>query len=149
MNDANKSKRRRYLVDKPFQYRYMSLVAIPLLFLLAGLYYLIYYSVFRQMLIPEAVAVTLLPAMKKVNIVLAFALPAVLYLIIRASLIYSNRVIGPIPRIERELDRAIAGDYSIRIKARDKDELNDFIAKVNVLLEKIEEAKQGSQEEPR
>jgi len=145
MNNPNKRKRRKYLVDKPFQYKYMSFVAIPLLFLLAGLYYLIYYSVFRQMLIPEAVAVTLLPAMKKVNIVVAFGLPVVLFLIIRASLIYSNRIIGPIPRIEKELEKAIAGDYSIRIKARDKDELNNFIAKVNILLEKIEESKQGSQ----
>ena len=141
MNSTIKTKRRRYLVDKPFQYRYMSLIAVPLIFLLAGLYYLIYYSVFRQMLIPEAVAVTLLPAMKKVNIVVAFTLPVILFLIIRASLIYSNRIIGPIPRIERDLDRAIAGDYSIRLKARDKDELNDFISKINLLLEKIEVSK--------
>ncbi|MFH0763543.1 MAG: methyl-accepting chemotaxis protein [Candidatus Omnitrophota bacterium] len=143
MNEMNKIKRRRYLVDKPFQYRYMSLVAIPLVFLLAGLYYLIYYSVFSEMLIPEAIAVTLLPAMKKVNIVVAFALPVILFLIIRASLVYSNRIIGPIPRIERQLDKAIAGDYSIRLKTRDKDELGDFISKINTLLEKIEESKPG------
>lgn len=141
MNEINKMKRRKYLVDKPFQYRYMSLVAIPLVFLLAGLYYLIYYSVFRQMLIPEAIAATLLPAMKKVNIIVAFALPVVLFIIVRVSLVYSNRIIGPIPRIERELDKAIAGDYSIRLKARDKDELSDFISKINTLLEKIEETK--------
>lgn len=141
MDETNKTKRRRYLVDKPFQYRYMSLVAIPLVFLLAGLYYLIYYSVFRQILIPEAVAVTLLPAMKKVNVIVGFALPIILFLLIRASLIYSNRIIGPIPRIEKELDKAIAGDYSIRLKARDKDELNDFISKINLLLEKVEESK--------
>lgn len=146
MNRTDKTKRRRYLVDKPFQYRYMSLVAIPLVFLLAGLYYLIYYSVFRQMLIPEAIAVTLLPAMKKVNIVVAFVLPAILFLIVRASLIYSNRIIGPIPRIEKELDKAIAGDYSIRLKARDKDELNDFITKINLLLEKIKESKSGQRQ---
>ena len=84
MGQANKMKRRIYLVDKPFQYRYMRLVVIPLMLLLAGLYYLIYYSVFKQMLIPEAVAVTLLPAMKKVNTVALFALPVVLFLIIRA-----------------------------------------------------------------
>ena len=133
--------RRRYLVDRPVQFRYMGLVVIPLIFLSAALYYLIYYSVFNQMLIPEAIVMTLLPAMKKVNIVTMITAPIILYLILRITLIYSNRLVGPIPRIERELDKVIAGDYSIRIKARDKDELNRFINKINLLLEKIDKSK--------
>ena len=131
-------KRKRYLVNKSVQFRYMGLVGIPLVFLLAGLYYLIYYSVFSQMLIPEAIAVTLLPAMKKVNFIVAIAVPAALFFILRRALVYSNRIVGPIPRLERELDKVIAGDYSIRIKARDKDELSGFVNKVNILLEELE-----------
>ena len=134
-------RRRRYLVNKKTQFRYMSLVTIPLLFLLAGLYYLIYYSVFNEMLIPEAITVTLLPAMRKVNAVVIVAIPVMLFLILRRALIYSNRIVGPIPRLEREIDRALAGDYSVRIKARDKDELRAFIDKINVLLEKIERSR--------
>jgi methyl-accepting chemotaxis protein len=91
------------------------------------------------MLIPEAVAVTLLPAMKKVDLVLALSMPLALFLILRAALIYSNRIIGPIPRLERELDKAIAGDHSVRIKARKNDELKSFICKINSLLEKIDQ----------
>ncbi len=135
-------KRRRYLVDRPVQFRYMSLVAIPLVILLAGLYYLIYYSVFNQILIPEAIVTTLLPAMKKVNIVAVFAIPVSLFIILRMALIYSNRIIGPIPRIARELDKVLAGDYSVRLRARDKDELSSFINKINLLLEKIDKAKE-------
>ena len=131
-------KRRKYLVKKNFQFRYIALVVIPLIVLLAALYYLIYYSVFREMLIPEAIVVTLLPAMKKVNIVIAFALPVLLFSLMRAALISSNRVIGPIPRLEKELNNAIAEGRSIRMKVRQKDELGSFIDKINTLLEKVD-----------
>ena len=133
-----KIRRRQYLVNKPTQLRYMSLVAIPLVVLLGGLYYLIYYSVFSQMMIPEAIAGTLLPAMKKVNMVVFLTAPVLLFVILRAALIYSNRIVGPIPRVERQLDKVIAGDYSVRLKARDGDDLRVFIDKVNTILERLE-----------
>ncbi len=134
----NISKRRHYLVDKDTQFRYMAFVAVPLVLLLSGLYYLIYYSVFIQMMIPEAIVTTLLPAMKKVNIVVAIFIPIALFVILRSALIYSNRIIGPVPRLERELDKIIAGDYSARIKTRDNDALKHFVEKINLLVEKID-----------
>ncbi len=134
----NISKRRHYLVNKNMQFRYMAFVAVPLILLLSGLYYLIYYSVFTQMMIPEAVVTTLLPAMKHVNTVVAIFVPVALFVILRAALIYSNRIIGPVPRLERELDKIIAGDYSARIRTRDNDELRHFVEKINMLVEKID-----------
>lgn len=135
-------KRKRYLVNRGVQFRYMGLVVVPLIILLSGLYYLIYYSVFSEMLIPEAVTATLLPAMRKVNVVAVLAIPAILFVILKMALVYSNRIVGPIPRIERELDKAIArSDYSIRLRARSRDELKGFINRVNRLLETIEALK--------
>ncbi len=130
-------KRRKYLVNKAFQFRYIALVVIPLIVLLAALYYLIYYSVFREMLVPEAIVVTLLPAMKKVNIVIAFALPILLFSLMRTALIASNRTIGPIPRLEKELDKAVAEGGSFKMKVRKNDDLSSFADKINELLEKI------------
>lgn len=130
-------KRRRYFVKKDTQFRYMRLVIVPLIILLAGLYYLIYYCVFNEILIPEAIATTLLPAMEKVNIIVAFTVPIILFFILRAALIYSNRIVGSIPRLEKDLDKIIAGDYSIRLKMRDKDELSSFVNKINLVLEKV------------
>lgn len=134
-------RKRRYLVKKDMQFRYMALVAIPLVMTLAGLYYLMYHTVLSQILIPEGVIAMLLPAMKKINTVVAISLPLILFIILRAALIYSNRIIGPVPRIEREIDKVLAGDYSLRLKVRNKDELNDFIRKINTLLELIEKEK--------
>ena len=131
-------KRHKYLVNKIFQLRYMGLVVIPLIILLTALYYLIYYSVFTEMLIPEAIVVTLLPAMKKVNLILLATVPIFLFLILKTALIYSNRIIGPVRRLERELDRVIEGDYSVRLKTRHKDELRAFVNKINMLLEKVD-----------
>jgi len=134
-------RRRRYLVDRPVQFRYLRLVIVPLIVLLAALYCFIYYSVFTHMLIPEAVATTLLPAMRKVNLGLALASPILIFFIIRAALAYSNRIVGPIPRLEKELEKAIAGDYSVRIKTRDRDELKGFVRKINMLLEAVDQSR--------
>lgn len=132
-----KIKRRRYLVNKPMQFRYIALVLIPLIILLTGLYYLMYYAVLNQILIPEGVTAMLLPAMKKINIIAAISAPIILLIILRIALIYSNRIIGPLSRIEKEIDKVLAGDYSLRLSIRDKDELKSFVKKVNLLLEKI------------
>ena len=133
-----KIKRRRYLVNKDFQFRYMGLIVVPLVLVVTALYYLMYYSVFNQILIPEAIATILLPAMKKINIVAGGAMPIILFGILRTALIYSNWIIGPIPRLERELDKVIAGDCSIRIKARNNDELKSLVNKINMVLEKFD-----------
>lgn len=141
-------KRRTYLADKNFQFYYMGLMIIPLILLLSALYYLIYFSVFNEILIPEAIITTLLPAMRRVNTILIIAVPILLFLIIRASLVYSNRIIGPIPRLERELDKAIIGDFSVRVKARNKDELKSLIDKINMLLKKTDKALRDCKKQP-
>lgn len=132
-----KRKRRRYFVNNTFQYRYIAVVIVPLIILMAGLYYIMYYSMFTHMLIPEAVTATLLPAMKKVNFVLLATLPVTLFLIIRAALVDSNRVVGPVSRLERELDMILAGDRSVRLNIRAKDDLKPIIDRMNRVLDTI------------
>lgn len=132
-----KRKRRRYFVNNTFQYRYIALVIVPLIILMAGLYYIMYYSMFTHMLIPEAVAATLLPAMKKVNFVLLATLPVTLFLIIRAALVDSNRVVGPVSRLERELDMILAGNRSVRLNIRANDDLKPIVDRMNRVLDTI------------
>lgn len=136
------TKRRKFLVNKGFQYRYILLMTVPLILLLTVLYFLIYYAVFTEMLIPEAVATTLVPAMKKVNMAIAVVVPIALLALIKTALVHSNNLVGPIPRLEKEIDRAIGGDFSVRIKTRNRDELNAFVSKINRLLEKVDKARE-------
>jgi signal transduction histidine kinase len=137
-------KKRRYLVKKDTQLRYMALVAIPLIIALAGLYYLMYYSLLSQIVIPEGVIAMLLPAMRKVNLVVTISLPVILLVILRVALVYSNRIVGPLPRIEREIDKVLAGNYSLRLAVRNKDELNNFIKKINLLLDALEKGRRNT-----
>ena len=47
----------------------------------------------------------------------------------------AHRGLGPLSRVEKVLDKVIAGDYKQRIGAREKDILFSFITKVNKLIE--------------
>ncbi len=55
----------------------------------------------------------------------------------------AHRVLGPIPRIERILDKVIAGDYTQRMSVREKDVLFTFVAKVNKLIELLSSKAKG------
>jgi hypothetical protein len=52
-----------------------------------------------------------------------------------------HKTIGAFPRIEQNLDKVIAGDYSIRIGVRGKD--NDHVAKLVIKLNKVLEILEG------
>ncbi|MBN3041266.1 MAG: hypothetical protein JW867_09050 [Candidatus Omnitrophica bacterium] len=138
-----KAKRRKFFVDKASQLAYMGLIAVPLVVLLVVLYYLIYYSVFNEMLIPEAIASTLLPAMKKVNLVVIAIFPITILLILRMSLIFSNRLVGPLGRIENDLDKIISGNSNLRLKIRDDDKLKTLVSKINSVVDKLDKYKKS------
>jgi hypothetical protein len=50
----------------------------------------------------------------------------------------THRYYGPLVSIERFLDQFAAGNYHLRAKIRDKDELHDLVAKLNHVAEEIE-----------
>jgi HAMP domain-containing protein len=54
------------------------------------------------------------------------------------AIFYSHRLVGPVYRFERMLDALIAGDYSIRIRIRKRDELREMEALLNRLAETLE-----------
>ena len=89
------------------------------------------------MVIPEAIAGVLLPAFREVNAVLLIVAPVVLVVVLRAILVYSNKIAGPIYRLQRELDEVAKGDFNRRITFRKGDELTGVAEKLNSVLEKI------------
>lgn len=135
-----KNRRRQYLVNKRVQFKLMAFSAIPMLLCSGAMYYLIYYCVMQHIIIPEAIANILLPAMRGVNAILIIVAPVVLIMILRAALVYSNKIVGPLYRLERELERIARGERSIRVKFRKGDELHPLADKVNILLESIDES---------
>lgn len=63
----------------------------------------------------------------------------VILVLLIAMLVLLHRAIGPIPRIEKILDRVNNGDYSLRIHVRKKDVLYSFVGKINKLIETLAE----------
>lgn len=98
------------------------------------LYYLIFNLLAGQLAIPEAIAYTLLPVAKRVNLIILFSLPMALIVIWLMALEFSNRVAGPLYRIEKELDRRISGEKKGAIRLRRKDEMKDLVDKINKIL---------------
>ena len=139
-------KRRKFLVKKGMQFRFLGLILISVLFptLLVGacLYWLIFSMMAQQLGIPESIAYNLPPVISRVDGILIVGLPVLLLLLLGWGLLLSHRIAGPIYRLERELNRmAREGDFSVRLKLRRNDELGSVADGINKVLERIEKEK--------
>jgi nitrogen fixation/metabolism regulation signal transduction histidine kinase len=53
------------------------------------------------------------------------------------GLILSHRFSGPLERVERDLDKILEGDASVRFKVREKDDIRGIVDKLNKLIERL------------
>ena len=132
--------RRFYLTRNRLERRYLRLIALSLILpiLITGgcLYYVIFNLMAAQLGIPEVVAYHLLPVIKKVNLVLAISLPVLFLILFSIGLILTRRLVGPVERLEKELDEIIIKDPSKRLKLRRDDTLKPLVDDINTLLDK-------------
>ena len=133
--------RRFFIVRNTLERHYLRLIAVsiilPTLVIGGCLYYLIFNLMAEQLGIPEVVAYHLLPVVRKVNFVLAVSLPVLFLVMFYIGLVLSRRLVGPIERLEDELEDIISGDLSKRLKLRKGDVLKPLIESINALLAKI------------
>jgi len=134
--------RKLQLVKYAVESRYFRLLLIsiilPTLLLGACLYYFIFMVLAENLGIPETIAEHLLPVIHQINGLLLFGLPLIILLITGWGLIIFTRLVGPIDRVKKELDRIIKGNYSERIKIRKGDDLKPVVDGINKLLDRIE-----------
>ena len=79
----------------------------------------------------------LVPVIERVNMWLAISLPPLALVVLWVALVISHRFAGPIERLEKELDRVLAGDYGHKIETRQKDDLRGVVSRINALLDKL------------
>ena len=134
--------RKIFLIRNRLERHYLKLIALSLILptlITAGcLYYVIFNLMAEQLGIPEVVAYHLLPVVKKVNLVLMVSIPAVFLILFSIGLVLTRNLVGPIERLERELEEVVSGNLSKRLKLRKNDELKPLVDDINVLLDKIE-----------
>ena len=144
MHMAEYTKRRQYFIKGPIQSRYLILTVVsmlvPTLLVSACLYYLIATLMAQELGLPESIYGHLVPVLKKINVYLAVGLPFIFAAIFLYAVIISHRLAGPIFRLEKDLDRIIAGDRSVRIHFRTKDRLDALAQKLNQVLDKLPKA---------
>lgn len=71
---------------------------------------------------------------------LCFSIP-ILFVFAAFIIIFTNRIAGPLYRLEKTLDKIIQGDDVEIIKLREKDDLKPLISKINEIITHIKDLK--------
>ncbi|MFH1338857.1 MAG: hypothetical protein ABIH40_03335 [Candidatus Omnitrophota bacterium] len=79
------------------------------------------------------------PAWQIYLIILQISLAGFFLTLLIMTYIVLHRILGPIPRMEKILEKIINGDYSLRINVRKKDIIRPFVDKLNRILQLLEE----------
>ena len=137
---AGLRRRTRLFIARRFQIRYISLILIFMFAtaILSG--YTVYVTtwiMFGEKLAAVYPQGLLLDIVKKVNMVLLLRLVFLSPLVILVGLMLSNRIAGPIYRIQRFISRVSAGNYDNRLKLREKDELQDIADSLNHMVSRL------------
>lgn len=142
-------RRKKILSNKQVQLKYLFLLivsmAVPLLFAIGCLYYLIFTLIAEQLGIPESIAYNLFPVVKKINAMLAIGLPPLFLLLIWWGAVLSHRIAGPLQRIEKELSKIThSHDFSYRIHLRKYDDVKPVADAINHLLDSLHKKQKES-----
>ena len=117
-------RRTRLFIAKRFQIRFISLILVFMFAtaILSG--YTVYVTtwiMFGEKLAAVYPQGLLLDIVNKVNMVLLLRLIFLSPLVILVGLVLSNRIAGPIYRIQKFIRRVSTGNYDNRLKLREKD----------------------------
>lgn len=133
---------RRYVVDKPFQYRLigtlLAIWAANSAFFTLVLYFLYdgHLNQFYDLVPREGVLPLLeLPALFGVTVLFVSVFGLIVLAII--ALYMSNQIAGPLYRTKKSLDRVGQGDWAFQLQFRQGDFLRDFPTIFNDMLENL------------
>jgi len=126
-------KRKTLLVEKRFQLEFIFTVVI--IFLIAIVISLLNFTSFLSNILPQAAIIS-----TKTRIILfLISTLIILSVAVIVTLVYSNKIIGPIPRLEKEIKEMTQTNKYHCIKVREKDRLKHFIDSINILIKKLQE----------
>lgn len=134
--------RLKYILKSHLQLKLLALILLSILiplFTVGGcLYYVMFQVMAEQLGIPESIAQNLIPVLHKINFLLLVGLPPVLILIFILAIVLTHRLVGPLERLERDLEKISVGNYSVRLKLRKKDDLKPLADTINKIIDKLE-----------
>lgn len=137
--------RTKYITGSRIQMRYLAFLVssmlIPVIFAVGCLYYLIFTIMAEQIGIPEYIASTLFPVIKKLNFILLIGMPLLFLALMAWGIVLSHSFAGPMERLESEINRLVEeGIATRRLRLRRGDDMKSVADAINRLLDKIEGA---------
>ena len=99
-------------------------------------YYLIFQITAEEVAIPEVITYTLIPAARKVILILLVATPAMILVLMAIAHRLTHSLLGPFDRIVRELDDRLENNKKEPIILRKGDKFIPLIERINKLLQR-------------
>jgi len=130
--------RRRYIVKKGLQFRYIGLIfmlALLASFITGWTVFATGWSFFGEKLASVYPQGRLIYVFKAINLALMRNLLLVSPLIFLLGLLFSHRIAGPLYRIEKTLIEITKGNLTLKIKLRQGDELTSLADIINTMTD--------------
>ncbi len=132
----------KFFINEPAQIKILGMLLISIVvpvFFVGTYLYLLIFDIINNM--PETsgfVAASLDPVLHKTNMTILLSGIPIFLLILIWGLIFSHRLVGPMKRLQRNLDEMTKkGDGRSRLIVRKNDYIKPLIESVNKLLDKV------------
>jgi len=109
-------------------------ILLPVIITIFCLYYLIFNITAMQFMIPEAIIHNVIPAAKRVTIILLISLPIIISIILFIAYKITHVIVGPFDRISEDLENRIKNRSNKPITLRKNDKFKPLVEKINKLL---------------
>ena len=142
MTENQRTRRRQLYIKKEFQFRFIvkfCLILLAGLIVSTGLLFAfsqdtLTSSFAHSRLVIQRTSQAMLPAIIYTNLI---TLALILVVTIVVTLYLSNRIAGPIFRLEKEIARIGEGDLSTPISLRSDDQMQEFARRVNDMARQL------------
>jgi len=125
----------------PIQTKYLVVVfmsmLLPMVTMFACMVLLMRWFIADYGLMPSEVHQHLILVYDQIKYMWAFSLTISFVVMLLWSLYVSHRLVGPITRLERELDAVLGGDMNVDIHVRPKDDLKGIADRINQLVRRL------------
>lgn len=132
--------RRNLVTGDPIQTKYLALfitsMVAPFVFFVGCINYILYRISISQYDLLGQAPEDIFAVLMKINYVMLFGFPIFFIIVLVLGIMMSNRLIGPLRRITREINTAAdSGDISTRISIRKNDYIKPLVDSINKLLD--------------
>ena len=138
MNAPHNYKRKIFIVNKKYQFRYLFIIISTMLISVASVYFTTFYVIWNKVIdefffVPEA-SKKLAEIFVQTSQLLVIPIILLAVIFTAIGIILSHKVAGPIFRVERVAQELSKGNLDIKVKFRKGDELHELADSLNEMI---------------